>query len=70
MPKMDGHRLTKLVKEDNKTNYIKVVIFSSMINDDMRKKGEKLGADEQLTKPEIGLLVDALDRILGIESAE
>ena len=70
MPRMDGHRLTKLVKEDNATNYIKVVIFSSMINDDMRKKGEKLGADEQLTKPEIGLLVDAMDRILGIKDQD
>ncbi len=70
MPKMDGHRLTKLVKEDGHTSFIKVVIFSSMINDEMRKKGEKLGADEQLTKPEIGLLVDAMDRILGITSGE
>ncbi len=70
MPRMDGHRLTKLVKEDPRTSYIKVVIFSSMINDETRKKGEKLGADEQLTKPEIGLLVDALDRILGIQGQE
>ena len=68
MPKMDGHRLTRLVKEDERTKRIIVVIFSSMINDDMKRKGEQLGADAQLTKPEIGLLVGAVDKLLGVET--
>ncbi|MBQ7565416.1 MAG: chemotaxis protein CheV [Lachnospiraceae bacterium] len=68
MPKMDGHRLTRLVKEDERTKQIIVVIFSSMINDDMKRKGEQLGADAQLTKPEIGLLVGAVDKLLGVDS--
>ncbi|HAG68489.1 MAG TPA: chemotaxis protein CheV [Lachnospiraceae bacterium] len=66
MPKMDGHRLTRLIKEDARTKDIIVVIFSSMINDDMKRKGEQLGADAQLTKPEIGLLVGAVDKLLGV----
>ena len=53
MPEMDGHRLTKLVKDDPRLKKIPVVIFSSLIDDQMRTKGEALGADEQLTKPEI-----------------
>ncbi len=61
MPIMDGHRLTKLVKEDDKTKHIPVIIFSSLINEEMRRKGEALGADAQLTKPEIGNLVKVLD---------
>jgi len=40
MPLMDGHRLTRLVKEDDATKDIPVVIFSSLVNDDMNKKGE------------------------------
>lgn len=64
MPKMDGHRLTKLVKDDPDLNHIPLVIFSSLINDEMRRKGEALGADAQLTKPEIGLLVEAIDRLV------
>lgn len=64
MPKMDGHRLTKLVKDDPELNHIPLVIFSSLINDEMRRKGEALGADAQLTKPEIGLLVEAIDRLV------
>ena len=61
MPKMDGHRLCKLVKSDEDMKHIPVIIFSSLINDDIRRKGESVGADAQLTKPEIGKLVKAID---------
>ena len=64
MPLMDGHRLTKLVKEDDDLKHIPVVIFSSLVNEEMRHKGEMLGADAQLTKPEIGKLVSAIDGLL------
>ena len=63
MPEMDGHRLTKLIKDDDHLKKIPVVIFSSLIDDQMRKKGKDLGADEQLTKPEIGHLVLILDEL-------
>ena len=61
---MDGHRLTKLCKEDPEIQKIPLVIFSSLVNDEMRRKGEQLGADAQLTKPEIGKLVDAIDGLI------
>lgn len=64
MPEMDGHRLTKLVKSDEETADIPIVIFSSLVNDDMRKKGEALGADAQLSKPEIGNLVKIIDQLV------
>lgn len=64
MPQMDGHRLTKLVKDDPAFRGIPVIIFSSLINDEMRRKGESLGADAQLTKPEIGSLVETVDRLV------
>ena len=64
MPEMDGHRLTKLVKDDPKLKLLPVVIFSSLIDEQMRIKGEQLGADEQLTKPEIGNLVHVIDKLL------
>jgi two-component system chemotaxis response regulator CheV len=68
MPLMDGHRLTKLVKEDDETKHIPVIIFSSLINEEMKRKGEALGADAQLTKPEIGDLVKTIDRLVGTDS--
>lgn len=64
MPKMDGHRLTKLVKEDPRLGHIPVVIFSSLINEQMYLKGKEVGADEQLSKPEIGNLVHVIDGLL------
>lgn len=64
MPIMDGHRLTKLCKTDEKIMEIPLVIFSSLVNDEMRRKGEQLGADAQLTKPEIGMLVQAIDNLI------
>ena len=64
MPEMDGHRLTKLVKEDEATKNIPVIIFSSLVNDEMKKKGEALGADAQLSKPEIGNLVKVIDELV------
>lgn len=64
MPEMDGHHLTKLVKRDEETKDIPVIIFSSLINDEMRRKGEALGADAQLTKPEIGNLVQTVDKLV------
>ena len=64
MPLMDGHRLTKLCKSDEVIKQIPLVIFSSLVNDEMRRKGEQLGADAQLTKPEIGLLVGAIDDLI------
>lgn len=64
MPRMDGHRLTKLVKSDEDLQKIPLIIFSSLVNEEMRRKGEALGADAQLTKPEIGKLVSAIDDLI------
>lgn len=61
MPRMDGHRLVKFIKEDEVLKNIPVIIFSSLINDSMYIKGKELGADEQITKPEILNLVNSID---------
>lgn len=68
MPLMDGHRLTKLVKTDDTLKNIPLVIFSSLVNEEMRRKGEQLGADIQLSKPEIGKLVGEIDKLLHYEN--
>lgn len=64
MPLMDGHRLTKLIKSDDVLKNIPVIIFSSLVNADMRRKGEELGANAQLSKPEIGNLVREIDKLV------
>ena len=60
MPQMDGHPLTKRIKDDQVMQKIPVFLFSSLINDQMRIKGKSVGADEQFSKPQIGILIETL----------
>ena len=61
MPQMDGHRLLKLVRGNDRLKEVPFILFSSLINDEMRLKGEELGASAQISKPEIGQLISLLD---------
>ncbi|MGG6432252.1 chemotaxis protein [Anoxybacillus sp. D401a] len=62
MPQMDGHHLTKRIREDETLKHLPVIIFSSLITDDLRHKGERVGATAQVSKPEIAELVQMIDQ--------
>lgn len=64
MPKMDGLTLCKKVKEDPVLKDVIVVLFSSLINEQMAAKCDSVGADGYATKPEIPKLVEMMDRFL------
>lgn len=64
MPQMDGHRLIRLIRSDEALKHLPIIIFSSLINEDMKRKGERLGADAQISKPEIGQLVKCIDNLI------
>jgi two-component system chemotaxis response regulator CheV len=66
MPQMDGLTLTRKIKEDVVLRKLPVVIFSSLITEELRHKGESVKADAQLSKPEISELVDTIDKLLNI----
>lgn len=66
MPKMDGLTLTRQIKEDPILNVLPVVIFSSLITPELRHKGEAVGANAQLSKPEIENLIAEIDRLLKV----
>ena len=71
MPQMDGHRLLKLVRSDPRFENIPFVLFSSLISEEMRLKGEALGANGQISKPEINQLIGLLDELVfGIKHTE
>ncbi len=61
MPQMDGHHLLKRIREDRDLTVLPVIIFSSLINEEMRRKGDALGANGQISKPEIAQLIDLVD---------
>jgi len=62
MPQMDGHHLTKRIKENHRISNLPVFIFSSLITEDLRHKGEQVGAADQVSKPEIKELIIKIDQ--------
>lgn len=64
MPQMDGHHLTKRIKEHHVLEKLPVIIFSSLITNDLRHKGSVVGADAQISKPEISELVLKIDELI------
>lgn len=64
MPIMDGLFLTKQVKDHPQMSKLPVVIFSSLITEDLRHKGQNVGADAQVSKPEIGELINIVDQLM------
>lgn len=64
MPILDGHTVTRRIKEDPILSALPVVIFSSLITDDLYHKGASVGADYQISKPSIHELVDAVDNLV------
>jgi two-component system chemotaxis response regulator CheV len=58
MPEMDGHTLTKNIKNDPDLKKLPVVLFSSLISEVVRQKGVQVGANDQVSKPDLpGLAV-------------
>ena len=64
MPQMDGHHLTDKVKKNEHLNTLPIIIFSSLITRDLFHKGESVGADAQVSKPEIVTLVEKIDQLI------
>ncbi|MCC5909173.1 MAG: chemotaxis protein CheV [Clostridiaceae bacterium] len=63
MPVMDGLTFTKHIKSNEKLKDIPVVLFSSIVSEDLKHKGVSVGADAQITKPEIDQLVNLVVNI-------
>ncbi len=53
MPAIDGLNLCKRIKEDPVLKSLPVILFSSLITDRLKHKGDSVGADDQISKPEI-----------------
>ena len=53
MPVMDGLNLTSRIKNDPVLKRLPVLLFSSLITDKLRYRGESVGADDQISKPEV-----------------
>ncbi len=53
MPLMDGFSLTKNIKDDSILQKLPVILYSSIITKELKHKGDSVGADLQITKPDL-----------------
>ncbi|NCC25255.1 MAG: chemotaxis signal transduction protein CheV [Deltaproteobacteria bacterium] len=65
MPRMDGYSLTKRIKEHQELRAMPVILFSSLITQELRHKGEAVGADDQISKPEFASLAERALALIG-----
>ncbi|UCH80571.1 MAG: chemotaxis protein CheV [Nitrospiraceae bacterium] len=64
MPQMDGLHLIKNIKSHEKLKHIPCIVFSSLISPEMSLKCKSVGAEAEITKPEIADLVALIDSFL------
>ncbi len=64
MPRMDGLHLTRRIKDTPHLKGVPVVLFSSLVSADNMKKGKQVGADVQVSKPELSEMVRLVDRVV------
>ena len=64
MPQMDGYHFCQRVKNDPVLKSLPFILFSSLITDKLRHKGDAVGADAQLSKPNAEELVRNLKEIM------
>ena len=64
MPRMDGMHLVKRLRDSEAYANMPIVMFSSLMSDDNRAKALALGANDTITKPEIGRMVTMMDKYI------
>ncbi len=70
MPQVDGFHLTKQIKTQPELQRIPVLLYSSMITPDNHKKGRAVGADAQVSKPELSEVVRLADELISTAQRE
>lgn len=64
MPQMDGLTLCKRIRQEFGWNKLPIILFSSLVDDQMIEKCKSVGATTQIAKPDIVTLVDLLDKFI------
>lgn len=70
MPRLDGLTLCRMIKEDPEMKHLPVAIFSSLVTDSLKHRGESVGADVQYAKPDLQNLSDQLYDLIQTKKRE
>ena len=65
MPKINGYKICRLLKFDNKYKNIPIIMITARSQDEDKIIGEETGADEYITKPfEFSEVLDKINKYL------
>ncbi|MFA5090854.1 MAG: response regulator [Candidatus Omnitrophota bacterium] len=66
LPKIDGYKVCRMLKFDDKYKHIPIIIFTSRADDASRKIADEVKADSYITKPfEPETLLSAIKGFIG-----
>lgn len=66
MPKINGYKISRLLKYDNKYKNIPIIMITARSQDEDKIIGEETGADEYITKPfEVEYVLEKVKSYLG-----
>ncbi len=66
MPKINGYKISRLLKYDNKYKNIPIIMITARSQEEDKLIGEETGADEYITKPfDLNEVVNKVKKYLG-----
>lgn len=67
MPKLDGYETCRIIKQDEETKHIPVILLTAKGREIDQKLGEEVGASDYITKPfSPAKLIERVQSILGV----
>lgn len=65
LPKMDGYKVCRMLKFDEKYKHIPVIMFTARAQESDKKTGKEVGADAYIIKPfEPQILLDTIKNLI------
>ncbi len=65
LPKMDGYKVCRILKFDERYKKIPIIMFTARAQDQDKKLGQEVGADAYITKPfDSRVLLDKISALL------
>jgi len=65
LPKMDGYKICRMLKFDERYKQIPIIMFTARVQDQDKKLGQEVGADAYITKPfDSKALLDKISMLL------